>query len=102
MSSKKREKWPLVKLLIAYLQGESLEIQGLSALELAVTVDFSGPSALRPCNPVTLCRVLRTDLSPTLLTLDLTEAAHHKCLRHWTDRDFENIPEGAALQIHAA
>jgi hypothetical protein len=51
---------PLVKLLIACLQGESLEIQGLLALELAVTMDFSRPSALRSCNPVALSRILRT------------------------------------------
>jgi len=51
---------PLVKLLIVYLQGESLEIWGLSALELAITVDVSGPSALRPYNPITLCPVLRS------------------------------------------
>jgi hypothetical protein len=25
-------------------------------------VDFSGPSTLRPCNPVTLCRVLRIEI----------------------------------------
>ena len=33
---------PLVKRLTACLQGESLEIQGHLALELAATVDFSG------------------------------------------------------------
>ena len=33
---------PLVKRLIACLQGESLEIQGHLALELAATVDYSG------------------------------------------------------------
>ena len=49
----------LVKRLIACLQGEGLEIQGHLALELAATVDFSGLSALKPYNPVTLCRVLR-------------------------------------------
>jgi hypothetical protein len=56
MSSKK----VCVKLLLAYLQSKSLEIQSLLALKLVVTVDFSRPSAIKPYNPITLYHVLRS------------------------------------------
>ena len=55
-----------LKIGIVAQPGRKPRNTGLSALELAVTVDFSGPSAFRPYNPVTLCRVLRTvDYSST-------------------------------------
>ena len=41
-------------------------------LKFGASVDFSGLSALRPCNPVTLCRVLRTKSTGFLVPISQT------------------------------